>query len=342
MARLVNFCLSSLPWLIIAGLLWAGIFIKPQAAGTTVDPPVIERSDAFYGIVLPAPKKLWAVGNNGKVIHSADGGVSWVVQKITRATHLQDVAAWDAKHLVAVGNDGTVVVTDDGGHQWHEWRVDFLPAAVNKLLRVKTVAGGQAWAVGEMGALLHSADYGKNWERQRVEQDIAFNDVLMINERQGWVVGEAGSMLHTTDGGRNWDVRVPVVRSSLMAVAFRDAENGVAVGLEGVILVTHDGGRNWIQHAATRQGAAAIPLKLHLYDVVWDAERGRWFVVGDQGIYVSADAAGTVWEGDKLGPREGAWHTRIISGNGQLYLAGATIGEWAGQGGSWRRFGASN
>ena len=340
MARLIKFGLSILPWLIIAGLLWAGIFIKPQPAGTTVEPPVIERGDAFFGVASPAPQQLWVAGNHGKIIHSADGGAHWAAQKLHGAKHLQDIAAWDAAHVLAVGNGGMVFSTADGGAQWHGERIAFLPATLDKLLRVKVAPGGKAWVVGEMGALLHSADYGKSWERRRGEQDAAFNDIAIVDDQQLWVVGEAGTMLHSSDGGRNWLTVPPQVRSSLMAIAFRDARNGVAVGLDGVILATRDGGKTWSRLAATRDGGSTV--KLHFYDVVWDATRNKWFAVGDQGIFVSADADAAVWTGAQLNPQERSWHTRIALAHGRFYLAGATLGEWAGTDGSWRLFGAGN
>lgn len=337
-ARLIKFGLSILPWAIIAGLLWAGIFIKPQPAGTTVEPPVIERGDAFFGVAAPTPQQLWVAGNNGKIIHSADGGATWTAQKLDGARHLQDIAAWDAAHVVAVGNGGMVFATADGGAHWQGERIGLLPATLDKLLRVKLAPGGRAWAVGEMGALLYSADYGKTWERRRGEQDAAFNDVAIVDDKQLWVVGEAGSMLHSGDGGRSWEALPPQVRSSLMAIAFRDARNGVAVGLDGVILATHDAGKTWTRHAATRPDGGAS--KLHFYDVAWDAPRNEWVAVGDQGIVAIADDAAAAWAGGQLNPQERAWHTRIVLARDRLYLAGATLGEWTGTAGSWRRFGA--
>lgn len=338
MTRLIKFGLSILPWLIIAGLLWAGIFIKPQASGTTVEPPVIERGDAFFGVITPTPEQLWVVGNNGKIIHSADGGASWTAQQIEGAKHLQDIAAWNARQAIVVGNGGLVFTTTDGGTQWQGKRIAFLPETLDKLLRVQTASGGHAWAVGEMGALLHSADYGKTWERRRGEQDAAFNDIAIVDERQLWVVGEAGSMLHSSDGGDTWQT-VPIqLRSSLMAIAFRDAYNGVAVGLDGVILTTRNSGKTWQQFAATHPSGGTS--KLHFYDVAWDITRNQWFAVGDQGFVATADADASAWRGMQLSPQESAWHTRIVPAHGRLYLAGATLGEWAGTDDSWRPFGA--
>ncbi|WP_186453950.1 sialidase family protein [Denitratisoma sp. DHT3] len=340
--RLIKLVLSVMPWLIIAGLLWAGLFIKPKSVGAMVAPPVMGRGDAFFGLAAPASKQLWAVGNFGKIIHSIDDGATWSGQGSCTASHLQDIAAWDAKHLLAVGNGGMVCVTEDGGGLWSGNRLDFLPASTDKLLRVKAVAGGGAWAVGEMGALLYSGDYGKTWERRRAVQDTAFNDVAFADEKNGWVVGEAGGILRTTDGGRTWEAAPSGVRSSLMGVAFRDARNGVAVGLEGVILTTADAGRTWRRVAAGRRDRNGADIHLHFYDIAWDAQRNRWFAVGDQGVFATADGESSAWSGGPLAPQELAWHTRIVAADGQLYLAGGSLGRWTGEDASWHRLGAGN
>ncbi|HOY03704.1 MAG TPA: hypothetical protein PLV36_19615, partial [Zoogloea sp.] len=64
----VKVVVSSVPWLIIGGLLWAGLFIKPQPVGGTVQPPVLERRDHYYGIA-PAPGGgVWVAGTGGKIV----------------------------------------------------------------------------------------------------------------------------------------------------------------------------------------------------------------------------------------------------------------------------------
>lgn len=337
MARSARVVISATPWLIISGLLWAGVFIKPESVGGTVEPPVVERGDAFFGIAAADAKHLWAAGNYGKLIYSADGGATWTRQSLDTKTHMQDISAWDGKKLVAVGNGGAIFTTVDGGGSWTARSPDFLPKTNDKLLRVKAYAGGKAWAVGEMGALLFSGDYGNTWERRRDQQDTAFNDIAMVSESAGWVVGEAGAMLSTKDGGSTWTLSQPVVKSSLMAVAFRDAENGVAVGLEGVILVTRDGGKTWNRATATGEGIPGTQVKLHFYDVAWDAANSRWLVVGDQGSYAASDAEAATWKAGRLGPRELAWHTRIVAGPAGFYVAGASLGEWSGRESGWRR-----
>lgn len=323
--RLAKIASSTAPWLIIAGLLWAGLFIKPQPVGSTVSPPVIERRDFFYGITTPAPGLLWIAGTNGKIVRSEDGGQTWKLQAIATKAHLQDIAAWDALNAVAVGNKGVVAVTSDGGANWTEVEAPKSQIA-NKLTRVLTLPQGQAWAVGEMGALLQSADFGKTWQRKRDEEDVGWNDVAFANANDGWVVGEFGRILRTVNGGAAWQAVQAPVQSSLMGVAFRDARNGAAVGLEGVVLVTHDGGATWQQ---VKSGIAE-----HLFTVVWDDKKASWIAGGNQGLWVTGSSDGASWKAGRLDERDLSWHTKASIADGKTYFAGSNVGAWDGK--SWQ------
>ncbi|HRH75482.1 MAG TPA: hypothetical protein PLM62_20540 [Zoogloea sp.] len=111
---------SSLPLLIIGGLLYAAFFVKAEPEIGTLKARPLERRDAFYGVVAPGGSILWAAGSYGKIVRSDDGGKSWEVQASPVVAHLQSIAAWDARRAVAVGNRGLAVVTDDGGKTWKE------------------------------------------------------------------------------------------------------------------------------------------------------------------------------------------------------------------------------
>lgn len=354
--KLVKLGLSITPWLIIAALLWVGLFIKPQPVGTTVQPPSIERTDSFYGIASPIKGVLWIAGNKGKVVRSDDDGNHWVLQKTPTVQHLQDIASWDDKRAVAVGNKGVVIITADGGATWTEVSAP-LSKVANKLLRVKALPEGRAWAVGEMGALLESTDYGHTWQRRRDEEDAAWNDVFFLDAENGWLMGEAGRIMKTVDGGKNWQPVASPVKISLMAVAFRDAANGVAVGLEGSLLATHDGGKTWnlLPRAKRPSGGltidkadknVAVPTKQrvleetgeHLFDIAWDETQQIWFAIGNQGVWVRGNREADAWDAGRIDPRDMAWHTRVIVANGQTYLAGGRVGEWNGQKNAWRAF----
>ena len=192
--RALRALMAALPWAIIAGLLWAGLFIKPQPVGATVKPPLLERRDHFYGLALTPGGEVWASGSNGKILALGTDGQLRRLATPTERT-LQDIAAWDGSHAVAVGNDGVVLFSQDGGHSWQAAANVPRSQIANKLNRVRIAAGGLAIATGEMGALLISHDYGQTWQRLREEEDVAWNDVAILDGGQLVVVGEFGRIL---------------------------------------------------------------------------------------------------------------------------------------------------
>lgn len=320
--RALRGLMAVLPWSIIAGLLWAGLFIKPQPVGSTVTPPLLERRDHFYGLALTPSGEVWTSGSSGKILAiAADGGV----RRLTTPTGLtlQDIAVWDASHAVAVGNDGVVLASRDGGRRWQQAAAVPRSEVANKLNRVRVAAGGLAIATGEMGALLLSRDYGQTWRRLRDEEDVAWNDVAILASGRLVVVGEFGRVLRSDDFGQSWQELEAPVPGSLMSVSFRDADHGVAVGLEGTLLVTHDGGQQW--------DSVDLGIREHLFDVLWNPAQGHWFASGALGRWVRGDGAAGDWQSGTLDERNLSWHTRALAVGGELWLAGADLGRWNGR-----------
>lgn len=328
--RALKLLLAVLPWAIIGGLLWAGLFIKPQPVGATVTPPLLERRDHFYGLALSPAGDVWVSGSSGKILAIAqDGTVSRLATPTQRT--LQDIAVWDAKHAVAVGNDGVILFSADGGQSWQAAQDVPRSEVANKLNRVRVAPGGLAIATGEMGALLVSRDHGQSWQRLREEEDVAWNDVAILDGGRLLVVGEFGRILLGDVQGQNWEEIASPVPASLMSVQFRDAQNGVAVGLEGTLLVTRDGGRQW--------DSVDLGIHDHLFDVLWDAGNGRWFASGALGRWVSSgephrwvsSSAAWYWQTGALDERNLAWHTRALLVGPNIWLAGADVGRWDGR-----------
>ena len=107
------FLSSVVPFGIIGGLLYAGLFVKADAVVHKVEAPAIERRDNYVSLSVPAPNVVWAAGTGGKVVQSRDGGKSWVSQATGTQNSLLGIAAWDPEHAVAVGNLGTIIRTAD-------------------------------------------------------------------------------------------------------------------------------------------------------------------------------------------------------------------------------------
>lgn len=328
-ARVFSMLSSVAPLAIIGGLLYAGLFIKPEGSAQAVPRPAFERGDRLYGLAVQPGGKTWLVGRNGKILSSADHS-NWQYVPSPVNVALQDLAIWDDKHAVAVGDDGVVITSHDGGQSWQQ--VDVPKAKVaNKLMRVKASSYGQAWAVGEGGVVLKTTDRGEHWALARDEEDIAWNDVFLKDGR-GWIVGEHGRILVSNDAGNTWrEVKSPV-KSSLMAVAFRNAQEGVAVGLDGVVIVSSDGGQTWQERSFTSPDRAGDGVERtagdvgkvyergradHLLCVLWDGR--RWIAGGTKGVIVVGDADGTRWQGRRLSEKDRNWYSAAAV-QGELIL----------------------
>ncbi|WP_432261430.1 WD40/YVTN/BNR-like repeat-containing protein [Cupriavidus sp. TMH.W2] len=313
MERIKRIILSGLPLAIIGGLLYAGLFVKPRPVGKPVEQPLVERGDAFYGIAVLPGGQMWAVGTNGKILHSDDAGQKWSRQGTASHETLQDVAAWDGRRAVAVGNEGVVLTTDDAGHTWAPAQAP-KSAISNKLMRVQVSQDGGAWAVGSGGALLRSRDYGKTWQSAAQGEDTAWNGIA-FDGQLGCLVGEFGQIRISSDGGERWTGVASPVKQSLMSVRFRGASDAVAVGLGGTVLVSHDGGTSWKQAARATQE--------DLFDVAWDGR--QWIAVGDKGIVlVAGDDAGN-WRQTRFAPQDRGWYTRVQPRGGKYYVAGSRL-----------------
>lgn len=324
-ARVSKWVMSGVPWLIIGGLLWAGLFIKPAPVGSTVQPSVLERRDYFYGVAKPGGDQIWFAGSNGKIIAIGKEGRAERLNTGTNST-LQDIAIWDGKHAVAVGNDGIVIRSVDGGGSWLQ--SDSVPRSqvANKLTRLRLGDAGMAIAVGEMGAVLQTMDAGKTWSRLRPEEDIAWNDAAILPDGRRIIVGEFGRMSVSADGGGTWADISPPVSTSLMAVAFRDASVGVAVGLEGVVLVTRDGGQHWER--------MTIDTHDHIFDIAWDGRNQQWVGGGSLGRWIKGTPDSDGWQTGRLDASDLSWHTRVLPTDQGTWFIGANIGQWDGK--RWR------
>jgi photosystem II stability/assembly factor-like uncharacterized protein len=319
-ARVMKLMVAFMPWVIIAALLWAGIFIRPQPVGSTITPAALESRDQFYGLAKVPGADLLAVGSGGKILKIAgDSSVTRVTTPVKST--LQDVAAWSNGNAIAVGNDGVVLYSADKGETWQQAQDVPRSEVANKLNRVRAYGAGLAIAAGEMGALLISRDYGQSWQRLREEEDVAWNDVALLGTDTLLVVGEFGRVIRGSLNGNDWQEVDVGIGTSLMAVTFRNELSGVAVGLEGMVLETTDGGLSW----ATRD----VGLTGHLFDVTWQAQQQRWFVTGVLGRWSAG--TGDSWQNGILDERNLAWHVRALPVDGGLWLAGANIGHWDGK-----------
>lgn len=200
--------------------------------------------------------RAWAVGHDGTILGSRDGGLSWSVQRVdvwsppaegdfdaefdpTQGAPLLDVMALDADHVIAIGAYSLMLVTRDGGESWS--RID--PNAG---------AGAEGAAEEPDTAAVPAAD-DDDWTMSddalvlEDEDEPHLNGIALTSDGALFVVGERGAAYRSLDLGESWErLRLPY-DGSMFGVLALGQGHLLAFGLRGNVQESFDSGDTWQQ-----------------------------------------------------------------------------------------------
>ena len=218
----------------------------------------------------------WAVGTNGLVMKSIDGGTTWASSNPVVPT-LNGVHFVNDNLGFAVGVNGAVARTLNGGDNWSTTN-----PTTRTLNDVFFVDANHGWVVGNSGAALRTIDGGTIWTASSPTA-LALYGVYFVDQNTGWAVG-AGVTLRTTNGGVNWTATSPTT-ATLKGVYFVDSTKGWAVGSSGTVIKTIDGGVVW---------TSSKPTSVALNSVRF-VSANTGFAVGGAGVVLKTANGGTDW-----------------------------------------------
>lgn len=188
--------------------------------------------------------KLWAVGHDAVILHSADGGESWARQYFAPDEQSPLFAVWfeNPRHGLAVGAYGLALETSDGGKTWRRREID---PEERHLYAITRDARGTLYIAGESGALFRSDDLGKTWRALESPYAGSFFGALTTAEGALLIFGLRGNLYRSSDRGQTWARIDTGTNASLMSGLQSTAGRIVLVGLGGTILVSDDDGRSF-------------------------------------------------------------------------------------------------
>lgn len=146
--------------------------------------------------------------------------------------------------------------------------------------------GDHGWVVGTYGTIIHTADGGRRWSRQRSSVAEPLFSVSFPTGQDGWAAGKGGVIVRTRDGGDSWTPQASGTKHLLSGIRFVDAQSGWAVGEWGTILHTADGGEHW----ETQRGGEDVVL-----NGVFLLDAARGWVVGEKGTILFTEDGGATW-----------------------------------------------
>jgi photosystem II stability/assembly factor-like uncharacterized protein len=230
----------------------------------------------------------WAVGSDGDISKTCDGGETWVSQESGTDVFLTAISAVDAEVAWAVGQNGTIIKTSDGGVSWH---AQFAGEA-RTFTQVSAVDANVAWALQEPGVVFKTFTGGSFWYPVYSGGPASLFGLCAVDAGTAWAVGENGYIVKTTDGGFTWRTQYSGVTGGLSEVDAVDADNAWAVEDYGSgVIRTVDGGDTWIPTTEPGYG---------LFDIdAVDADTA-WAVGGSNLVHMTTDG-GETWE-DQLLP----------------------------------------
>jgi photosystem II stability/assembly factor-like uncharacterized protein len=267
-------------------------------------------------------KTGWIAGDDGFVGRTADGGVSWVSQKLRTSAAINDIyfRNKDDGYLVA---GGKIWESEDGGVSWAEQ-----PSLISseaggnqlELYSVRFTSKKRGWVVGSLSrngkngdsfvvdnVIFRTTNAGESWDRQKTPNHEELIHLDFVNEKHGWIVGAGGTILRTSDGGENWIQQTSRTPVTLYHVSFRDEKRGCAVGERGTIVRTTDGGLTW---SPVQSGTGST-----LLSVEFVGDNDAW-AVGRGGTILRTGDGGQTWVRQESATRQNLYALYFDKKNG--------------------------
>ena len=269
---------------VIAWILCSGL-VETRGADDIVreQRPDSWRQDAdINDVFFLDPHHGWAVGNQGLILKTEDGGSHWFelgragVEQDSRSLlgklngmqqfresekqnpircQLNSVHFIDTKQgwiagsytVPYVGRSRAIIMkTEDGGKSWILIEGIVLP----KINRLSFQSQTHGWAVGQAGNLFktgvfYTSNGGQTWSTQGAQKLANWQDADLIGRFDLVTVSEAGGLGVIRSHEYEPSVILSPTRPTIRAVRMVDEKNGWAAGDHGVILRTLDGAVSW-------------------------------------------------------------------------------------------------
>jgi photosystem II stability/assembly factor-like uncharacterized protein len=297
--ELLRFCFSVL---LVMALVLVGVERAMARSVVQVTPEWSAQAsgtgEVLLGVSFTDSNHGYAVGTNGAIRTTANGGASWSSLASGTSRFLRDVYFSDATHGVIVGESGLILRTTDGV-SWNPQT----SGTVQHLVHVHFLDNNIGIATGQGGVILRTINGGTTWTAQTSGTSVELPGAYQIDANTAIAVGFSGTILRTINGGSSWSsVALSGFNSDLRSVHLFGT-TGVAVSIGGRILRSTNGGQSW-NEVSSGTGNDLYAVKF--------ADANSVYAAGTGSVRVSKDA-GNTWTASTTTPFSGDLYGLAIS-----------------------------
>ncbi|MBC5862730.1 YCF48-related protein [Flavobacterium turcicum] len=185
-----------------------------------------------------------AACNDGKMLKSVDGGVTWYITQSSNIVpsdllmvHFinQNIGFYTKEH-------SDLYKTIDGGESWS--KINGISDAIYAISFINENIG---YITGDGGVIFKTIDGGTTWKWSGFQNGRFNNSTLyglhFLDENIGYATGARGRIIKTSDGGKTWIENSPTY-DDIKQIQFIDNNIGVAA-VGDKFFKTVDSGKNW-------------------------------------------------------------------------------------------------
>ena len=225
----------------------------------------------------------WCAGRDGIIIHTSDGGNTWIEQNSNVQTFIVSLffldknLGWALTIRDTLPFGTTVLETTNGGEEWIPTDYPEDNIFMNTIFYFDSLNGWIGF-IDLAGVIWRTTDFGLNWSSMGVSPDQVFdmfvfdslNAITLSGDPEGFFgIGN----IKTTDAGENWSFEELPIFGLSFAIDFRiPTEGWSASGFK--FLFTSDRGDTWIEKPT--------PDSAVIFDLTF-ADSSTGYAVGENG-----------------------------------------------------------
>ncbi|MGH1487682.1 MAG: YCF48-related protein [Cellvibrionaceae bacterium] len=248
-----------------------------------------KNSTALNNIVFSSnTKRLWTVGDAGKIITSKSNTQTWYTQSRYGWFNLVEYNK-QTGNATLLGVDGLLLDTNNSGKTWVSQRQNTLNNSYSKTLFKNNQNG---WSINSSAQINFTRDNGQTWQPAT---ENAFNPLNLFSfsadGSNGWVA-DGDSLNVTNNAGQTWERKSINRNATITSVDFlSDGQRGWIAGDTGNIFASKDGGETWqAQNSNVSSNLQALTF------IDGDNGKEHGWVVGEQGVILATTDGGTNWQ----------------------------------------------